>query len=122
MTNIELTEDKLLLTVRGFDVILALKKHLEVALAHVKGAEVGVAPAARERLKSSLRLPGTYLPGIITAGSYREDGRWMFWDVHSGEQAITIWIEHERYDAIIVDVDEPAAAVEKIRARLGESK
>jgi hypothetical protein len=118
MTTIELTEDKLRLTVRGFDVVLAFKKHLEVPLRHVKGAEVGVAPEARERLSHSLRIPGTRLPGIVTAGSYYELGRWMFWDVHSGDNAITIWIEHERYDAIVVDVEEPANVVASINTKL----
>ena len=117
MTNIDIANDTLVLTVRGFDAVLALKKHLEIPLAHVTRAEVGVAAEARDRLHESLRLPGTYLPGIITAGSYREHGRWMFWDVHSGERAITIWIAHEKYDAIVVDVDDPATAVARINAR-----
>ena len=122
MTTIELKHNKLLLTVHGFDVILSFKKHLEVPLAHVKSAEVGVAPAAREQLRHSLRVPGTSLPGIVTAGSYVEDGRWMFWNIHSGERAVTIWIEHERYDAIVVDVEDPAAIVERINARLATAK
>lgn len=118
MTTIELTDDKLELTVRGFDVILALKKHLSVPLANVTRVEVGVAAGAREQLHDSLRMPGTYLPGIITAGSYVEHGRWMFWDVHSGERAITIFLDHDRYDALVVDVDDPAATVARIDARL----
>lgn len=118
MTTIELTDDKLELTVRGFDVVLALKKHLSIPLAHVTRVEAGVAAEAREQLRHSLRMPGTYLPGIVTAGSYVEHGRWMFWDVHSGERAITIFVEHERYDAVVVDVDDPAATVARIEERL----
>ncbi|HWE28255.1 MAG TPA: hypothetical protein VHB97_09650 [Polyangia bacterium] len=118
MTTIELIDETLQLTVRGFDVVLALKKHLVIPLAHVTRADLGVAAAARERLHHSLRMPGTSLPGIVTAGSYVEDGRWMFWDIHSGDHAITIWIEHERYDAIVADVDDPAATVARINARL----
>ena len=119
MTTVDIVGDHLELTVRGFDVVLALKKHLTVPLTHVTRVEVGVASEARERLRNSLRMPGTYLPGIVTAGSYVEHGRWMFWDVHSGEQAITIYITHERYDAVVVDVDDPAATVARLEARLG---
>ena len=118
MTTIELTDDKLELTVRGFDVVLALKKHLSIPLTHVTRVEAGVAAEAREHLRNSLRMPGTHLPGIVTAGSYVEHGRWMFWDVHSGERAVTIFIEHDRYDAIIVDVDDPTATVARIEERL----
>lgn len=116
MTTIDIAGDKLVLTVRGFDVVLALKKHLEVPLSRIKRAEVGVAADAQERLRQSLRMPGTYLPGIVTAGSYLEHGRWMFWDIHSGKQAITIFIEHDKFDAVVVDVDDPAATVARIEA------
>lgn len=43
----------------------------------------------------SLRLPGTHLPGLVTAGSHAERGRWMFWNSKTGKNAITIRIEHE---------------------------
>jgi hypothetical protein len=121
MTTIETTHEALVLTVKGFDVILALKHRLEIPLAHVLGAEVGVSDEVRERLRQSLRLPGTHLPGIITAGSYTEHGRWMFWDIHSGDNAITIRIAHERYDRIVVDVEDPASAVAAITAALAKS-
>ena len=118
MTEIALTNDKLVLTVRGFDVVLALKHHLEIPLSHVTRVEVGVAAEARERLRESLRMPDTHLPGIITAGSYVEHGRWMFWDVHRGDSAITIWLHHDRFDALVVDVADPAAEASRITARL----
>ena len=114
MTTIEILGGKLQLTVNGLDVILAFRRHLEIPLEHVRGAVVGITPEAKARLVDSLRIPGTHLPGVITAGSYVEHGRWMFWDVHSGEHAITIAIAHEHYDAIIVDVEDPAATVAKI--------
>jgi hypothetical protein len=118
MTSVESTHDKLILTVHGFDVILALKHRLEIPLQHVLGAEIGVADEVRERLRHSLRMPGTHLPGIITAGSYVEHGRWMFWDIHDGANAITIRIEHEKYDRLIVDVEDPASTVAAITTAL----
>ncbi len=119
MTSVETTHDRLILTVHGFDVILALKHRLEIPLAHVLGAEVGVSDEVRERLRHSLRLPGTHLPGIITAGSYAEHGRWMFWDIHHGDSAITIRIAHEKYDRVVVDVEDPASSVAAITTALG---
>jgi hypothetical protein len=118
MTTVETTHDKLVLTVHGFDVILALKHRLEVPLAHVLGAEVGVSDEVRERLSHSLRLPGTHLPGIITAGSYLEHGRWMFWNIRTGKNAVTIRIAHDKYDRIIVDVEDPASTVALVTTAL----
>jgi hypothetical protein len=114
MTTIEILGGKLHLTVKGIDVILAFKRHLEVPLENVRSAVVGVTAEVKARLHQSLRIPGTGIPGVITAGSYVEHGRWMFFDIHSGERAITIEVAHEHYDAIVVDVDDPAATVAKI--------
>ena len=119
MTSIEATHDKLVLTVRGFDVVLALKHTLEIPLAHVLGAEIGIDDALRERLRGSLRMPGSHIPGVITAGSYVTHGSWMFWDVHGdGDKAITIAIAHEKYDRVVVDVEDPHAAVASIRTAI----
>lgn len=122
MTSVEIKQGKLLLTVKGFDVILALKHHLEIPLQHVLGAEAGVSEEARERLRHSLKLPGTHLPGIITAGSYAEHDRWMFWDVHSGEKAVTIQIAHEKYDRLVIDVEDPAATVAQIQKAVADRR
>ena len=122
MTEIALTADKLTLIVHGFDVVLALKKQLEIPLAHVERVEGGVAPEAEARLRHSLRMPGTYLPGLVTAGSYVEDGRWMFWNIHKGERAITIWLRHDRFDALVVDVQDPTAEVARISAALRSAR
>ncbi len=118
VTEVALAGDKLLVTIKGFDVVLALKHHLEIPLAHVARVELGVAAEAKQRLHESLRLPGTYVPGIITAGSYRAGGRWMFWDIHSGDYAITLWLQHEHYEAIVVEVEDPVATIDKIKWRL----
>lgn len=118
MTSIETTHETLALTVHGVDVILAFKHRLEIPLSHVVGAEVGVSDEVAERLAHSLRLPGTHVPSLITAGSYSEHGRWMFWNIKSGDNAITIRITHEKYDALVVDVADPAATVEQIRTAL----
>ncbi len=118
MTTIEINDGKLHLRVRGLDIVLALKKELTVPLSHITRAEVGVAADALDRLHHSIRMPGTAIPGVVIAGSYRESGRWMFWDIHSGEQAITIWLTHEHYDAIVVDVADPATTVGQINGAL----
>jgi hypothetical protein len=96
-----------------------LKHRLEIPLSHVVGADVGVSEEVRERLQHSLRLPGTHLPGLITAGSYAEHGRWMFWNIKTRKNAITIHITHEKYDRVVVDVEDPASTVAAIRTAIG---
>ena len=42
----------------------------------------------------------------------------MFWDVHDPEKAIIIQLHDDRFDELIVEVNDPVAAVDRIQARL----
>ena len=116
MTEIELTENTLLIHVQGVHKVLALKSQLEIPLTHVVGAAID--PTVAEKwghlnLKE-LRAPGTGLPGVIKAGSFRLEGQWAFWDVHDPRKAITITLADEHYTKLVLEVTDPAAAVARI--------
>jgi hypothetical protein len=117
MTEIELTESTLLIHVKGVHKILALKSQLEIPLTHVVGAEIDPTVV---NLKE-IRAPGTGLPGVIKAGSFRLEGQWAFWDVHDPQKAITIKLADEHFTKLVIEVTNPAAAVaqieEAVRAR-----
>ena len=117
MVTIEFTSDSLVLHIQGFDKLLAAKSSLAIPLAHITGVELGVAEAARDGLKHSLRV-GTHLPHVITAGRFYKDGKIAFWDIHSGDQAITIFVVHDDYTHLVVEVSDPLAAVDAIRYRI----
>lgn len=115
MTEIELTENTLIVHVKGIHRILALKSRLEIPLAHVVGAEID--PAVVEQWgKVNLKgaKVGTSLPGVIKAGNFLLDGQWSFWDVNNPQQAITVKLTDEYYSKLVIEVADPSAAVAKI--------
>lgn len=57
-----------------------------------------------------LRLVGSRIPGVITAGTFRVDGEWVFWDVHDMDKAIVIELEDEHYARLVIEVADPEAA------------
>ena len=116
MVDFEIAEDKLILHVRGADKLWAFKSNLEIPLAHIAGVRAD-AEIARGWYHG-IRLPGTNLPGVITAGTFYQDGKRVFWDVHNPEETIVIELHDERYNELIVQVDDPAAAVNLIRSSL----
>ena len=125
MTEIELTESMLIVQVKGVHKILALKSELEIPLTHVVGAEID--PTVVEQwghinLKE-IRAPGTGLPGVLKAGSFRLAGQWAFWDVHAPHKAITIKLADEHYTKLVIEVADPAATVAQIEeaVRAGKS-
>lgn len=116
MVNVSVNGEFLHLEVEGMDKIWALKSALEIRLSRIQGAHR--APSLAIRGLTGLRSPGTYLPGVIAAGSFYQDGKRIFWDVRDAARAIVIELEEDRYDELIVEVEDPAAAVDLIQRSL----
>ena len=111
--SITLTPDTLIIDIEGTDKLWALRSRLQVPLANV----AAVAPAkseAREWLHG-IRLGGTHIPGVITAGRFYSHGKWSFWDVHDPAKAIGIELRNEHYSKLIVEVGNPEDQISQIR-------
>src|SRR5215204_7715352 len=118
MAEVELAEDTLVIHVLGMDRLWALRSRLEIPLSHVSGAEAA-AEVAR-RWWQGLRSGGTHVPGVITAGTFHQEGERVFWDVHDPEKAIVIRLRDERYERLVIEVEDPSATVAAIREALGQ--
>ena len=116
MAKVEITGDELTVDVTGIDKVLALKSTLTVPLAHVAAIDRDVKEAGV--VFHGLRLPGTGIPGVLTAGSFLNHGQWSFWDVHDPAKAVIIRLHDEHYNRLVVGVDDPAATVQLVRAAL----
>ena len=113
MVDLAVADGKLHVNVLGADKLWALKGSLEIPLEHVTAIRAD--PAAAKGWYHGLRFPGTNLPGVITAGTYYQDGQKVFWDVHRPENAVVIGLSDESYDRLIVEVADPEAAVALIQ-------
>ena len=116
MAEIELTATTLIVHIRGADQFFALKSKLEVPLKHIAG--IDVRPPDAGQIWHGLRVGGSNLPGVITAGRFLQHGQWAFWDVHDPDKAIAIRLHDERYGKLVVGVDLPDATAEAIRAAI----
>lgn len=116
MVELSISQGNLTLHVKGADKLWALKSSLEIPLAHI----AGVGPASPDVTQGlhGIRMPGTYLPGVITAGTFYQDGRRVFWDVHDPEKTIVIDLSDERYNQLIVEVADPREAINLIQNAL----
>ena len=91
MTEVELTRNALVIHVQGMDQLWALKSRLEIPLSHVVGAEVD--PEIAREWHKGIRAGGTHVPGVITAGTFYQDGERVFWDVHDPEKTVVIHLQ-----------------------------
>jgi len=116
MAQIEITATSLIVHIRGADRFFALKSQLEVPLEHIAAVEATV-PEAHD-IWHGLRVGGTEVPGVITAGSFLHHGEWAFWDVHDPDKAVAIRLHNEHYAKLIIGVDDPAATAREIGAAI----
>ncbi|HTZ74591.1 MAG TPA: hypothetical protein VMB47_11765 [Candidatus Aquilonibacter sp.] len=116
MVDLYIAEGKLTLHVKGADKLWAFKSSLEIPLVHIAGVRSD--PAAASGWWHGIRMPGTNLPGVITAGTFYEHGKRVFWDVHDPEKTIIIDLHDEQYNQLIVEVADPQSALSLIQSAL----
>jgi hypothetical protein len=116
LVDLSIAEGKLTLHIRGADKLWAFKSSLEIPLVHIAGVRAD--PATARGWYHGIRMPGTNVPGVITAGTFYQDGRRVFWDVHDPEKTVAIDLHDERYSQLIVEVADPDAAVKLIQSAL----
>jgi len=116
MVDLAIAEGKLTLHVRGADRLWAFKSTLEIPLVHIAGVRAD-AEIARGWYHG-IKAPGTNVPGVITAGTFYQDGKRVFWDVHHPEKTIVISLHDERYSQLVVEVDDPDGAIKLIQSAL----
>ncbi len=122
MVTVDITATEVVIRPLGLHRLWALKREVRIPRGQLKHVQAGVAEDARARLWRSVRLPGTSVPGLITAGSYRSEGRWTFWDVvGKGAHAVTLRTEGHRYAELVVDVAEPQATVRAVQQAIGQN-
>ena len=116
MVDLTIANGILELHVRAADKLWALKSSLELPLHHIAGIRAD--PSIARGWWHGWKMGGTSIPGVITAGTFCQDGKRVFWDVHNPENTVVIELEDDRFDELIVEVANPNAAVQMIEAAL----
>jgi hypothetical protein len=120
MVNVKIEDGKLVLTLEGLDRLWAMKSHLAIPLGNVSAVRAD-ARIASEKGRTGLKLTGARLGERLIAGSFRQDGKTVFWDVHDAQKAIVLDLHDEHYAQLIVEVEDPPQTVAQIQAALGKS-
>ena len=116
MVDITISGGSLELHVLGIDRLWALKSSLEIPLRHIAGIRAD--PEVALCWWHGIKCPGTDIPGVLTAGTFYQHGKRIFWDVHNPESTVIIELRDERYDELIVEVADPLFAVEQVKGAL----
>jgi hypothetical protein len=114
MVEISIENGRAHFDVQGWDKLWALRSRLEIPVEHIHAVRADPEPA--RGWWHGLRLPGTQIPGLLTAGTFYQDGGMVFYDVHNPENTIVLELDHEHYKRLVIEVADPAAAVARLLA------
>lgn len=116
MVTIEILDDTLVLEVQGLHQLWALKRRMEIPVSNI--VQVYAEPSTTLGWWKGFRAPGTHIPGYFVAGTFYQNGKRIFWDVRHPKNTIIIDLRDERYNQLIVEVENPKDTVKEIRASL----
>ena len=105
MVTVSIEGDRVHFDVEGLDKFWAFRSHLDIPLAHISVVQID-AEAARGWWHG-LRIVGSNIPGVLTAGTFYQKGGIVFYDVHDPERTIVLDLEHETYKRLVVEVEDP---------------
>ena len=111
MAKIHIDGDNLVVEVEGLDKLWALRSTLTIPLAHVRGATPDTGITAEPK---GVKVGGARIPGVIAAGTFRQDGERIFWDVHDATKAVVIELHDDSYARLVVQVDDPRATADLV--------
>lgn len=117
MATITIDAGVLTVHVHGLDKLWSFRSQLAIPLSHVRGATTDAAAIGRPE---GWRAPGTNIPGVITAGTFHHHGTKVFWDVHDETKAVAIEVEHDMFERLVIEVDDPVTTVELIERAIGQ--
>ena len=116
--NVTVTAASLVVEPLGLDKIWSFTRRLTIPLAHVRGATFD--PGMRDEPKG-WRGPGLGLPGKLS-GTFHAGGRKQFWNISGYDRAVVITLDPaERFDRLVLTVDDPQQVVDSINHVLGTS-
>ena len=113
MVRIQIADGVLTIEVQGLHQVWALKSRLQFPLSSVGDVRLNPQLAGRPR---GLRAPGTYIPRLITAGTFYADKKRWFWDVSDPNNALVIELENQKYQVLVVEVANPGQVAAQIEA------
>jgi len=108
VVEVTIKRDTVIFEILGFHKILALRSRFIIPRDHITSVTWD---------KTSLwqwkgwRIPGTFFPGVIRAGTYYHQGNRIFWDVADADKALLIQLRDESYDKLIIEVDDPTDVI-----------
>ena len=114
MATITVEDNNLVVRLSLFEKLISLRPTaLKYPLEQVTG--ITADPGVGSELKG-LRLLGFRIPGLVAAGTFRQQGGFSFWNIRRGSRAVVITLSNSRFQKLVIEVEDPAGTIAEINA------
>jgi len=120
MVEISIEGGAAVFTVQGVDKLWSLRSRLEIPLEHIRDVHADPSPAMG--WFQGLKVMGTEIPNVFRAGTFYQDGGWVFWDVRHAEKAIVVELNDERFQRLVVEVADPHGTIQLLKQALAQRR
>ena len=107
MVNIKLQGNIVVFEVAGWDKLWAFKSSLEIPVAHI--TDIYADPNPAMGWFDAIKIIGTGIPTIFRAGTFYQQGEFVFWDVRNPQNTVVVELVHEQFNKLVIEVIEPVA-------------
>jgi hypothetical protein len=113
MVKIRIDGSRAVFEPQGWHQLWTLRSRLEIPLSHI--TDVRPSPGLMLGWVDRLRLAGTHLPFLFSAGTFLGGGGLDFWDVEDPDRAIIVELRDETYWRLVIEVKDPAGSVAMLK-------
>lgn len=108
MVTIEKKANNFVFEVKGLHKLWALKSEISIPKENIINAYPN-----QENLNwiIGLKMPGTHIPGLITAGTYIVKDGTIFCDVTDHKKSIVVELKDEHFKKLVIEVEDVEEAI-----------
>ena len=121
MAKITVEEGQLMINFEGLRKMGTLKNKLLIPLENVEWAMIDL-EAWNKTPKPFQKIAGIDSYGIYFGGTFKQNGKKIFYDLGKKDFAVVIKLKNAKYDRLIIGVDEPKKIVNLINGSLNNNK
>jgi hypothetical protein len=115
MVAINKSDNNFIFEVKGLHKLWALKHKITIPMENIQSVkhtpEMG---KGWKNIRFGLRMPGTYIPFVIKAGTYYTCDKIAFWDVIHSKNCITVALKDSNYNELVIEVANPEEAIKML--------
>ena len=121
MAKVTVENGQLVINIEGLRKVGTLKNKLLIPLENVEWAMIDL-EAWKNTPKPFQKIAGTDSYGIYFGGTFKQNGKKIFYDLGKKDFAVVIKLINAKYDRLIIGVDEPNKIVNLINESLNNNK